>query len=72
MWGDEWPDPLDEEPFKAFAEEGSEAKISKIIFRLRKRDLVNGQVVFFLEWFRPGVCGNGFSVDGRYWGCELR
>ena len=69
MWGDEWPDPLDEEPFKEFAKEWGEAKISEIIFRLRNRNLVNGKVIFLFEWVGPGICSSCLSVDGSNWGC---
>ena len=69
VWGNVWPDPLDEEPFKAFAEKWGETKISEIIFGLGDRNFVDWEVIFLLEWVRPGMCRYCFPVDGSYWGC---
>ena len=42
VWGNIGPYPLDQEPLKAFAEEGGEAKVTEVIFSLRDGDFVDG------------------------------
>ena len=49
------PDPLNKKPFQAFADEGGEAKVSKVILRLGLRNLVYWKVKFLLIRLGPAV-----------------
>ena len=49
MRADVGPDPLYKKPLETLTEEGTEPKVSEFIPRLGYRNLVDGEVVFFLE-----------------------
>ena len=66
------PDPFDEKPFQALADEGCEAKVSKFILRLRLGNLVNREMVFLLVRLWPAVSCNSLTVDSSYRGSKLR
>ena len=72
MRGDIGPDPLDQEPLKAFSRERGETKVTEIIFRLRYGQLVDWDMVFLLESFGPAVSSNSFSINGSNWSSQFR
>jgi hypothetical protein len=66
------PDPLDQKSLEAFAEEGGEAKVTEVIFRLGYWHLINWKVVLLLVGCGPAVGGNGLFIDGGNGGSQLR
>ena len=55
------PDPFDEKPFQELADEGCEAKVSKVILRLGLGNLVNREMVFLLVRLWPAVSCNSLT-----------
>ena len=72
MWGDIFPDPLDEEFLHPFAEVRSQANAAKVIFSFWDWNLVDWDSKLFLEATWPLMSGKALINDGCDRSAKLR